>query len=160
MVPRPSGTEQIISQQNEIRLMPKSSKEADKAVMDLSKQMCGYTPATLHHIKLHNPELAIMIKEMDKVMVEDRALDRKTKRLIALACVSIRMCEDCVYPQARVAKNYGATKDEIVEAMQVAVICGGVPTWSVAKKGLSKLFEEWDNEPEGEKCAAPKKRKK
>jgi len=160
LVPRPSGTEQIISQQNEIRLMPKSSKEADKAVMDLSKQMCGYTPATLHHIKLHNPELAIMIKEMDKVMVEDRALDRKTKRLIALACVSIRMCEDCVYPQARVAKNYGATKDEIVEAMQVAVICGGVPTWSVAKKGLSKLFEEWDNEPEGEKCAAPKKRKK
>ncbi|MDD1771054.1 MAG: carboxymuconolactone decarboxylase family protein [Methanomassiliicoccales archaeon] len=138
----------------------KSNKDADKAVMDLSKQMCGYTPATLHHIKLHNPELAVMIKEMDKVMVEDRALDRKTKRLIALACVAIRMCEDCIYPQAKVAKNYGATKDEIVEAMQVAVICGGVPTWSVAKKGLSKLFEEWDNEPEGEKCAAPKKKGK
>ena len=139
---------------------PKANKDADKAVMDLSKQMCGYTPSTLHHIKMHNPELAVMIKEMDKVMVEDRALDRKTKRLIALACVSIRMCEDCVYPQAKVAKNFGATKEEIVEAMQVAVICGGVPTWSVAKKGLSKLFEEWDNEPEGEKCPAPKRRKK
>jgi 4-carboxymuconolactone decarboxylase len=153
-------TEQIIRPDLQVGPMPKSQKEADKAVMDLSKKMCGYTPATLHHIKLHNPELAVMINEMDKVMVEDRALDRKTKRLIALACVATRMCEDCVYPQAKVAKNYGATKDEITEAMQVAVICGGVPTWSVAKKGLSKLFEEWDNEPEGEKCPAPKARRK
>ena len=155
-----SATEQIIPRQIQLSLMPKSSKEADKAVMDLSKRMCGYTPATLHHIKMHNPELAIMIRDMDKVMVEDGALDRKTKRLIALACVAIRMCEDCIYPQAKVAKNFGATKEEIVEALHVAVICGGVPTWSVSKKGLSKLFEEWDNEPEGEKCAAPKRRKK
>jgi AhpD family alkylhydroperoxidase len=73
-------------------------------------------------------------------------LDRKTKRLIALACVAVRMCEDCIYPQAKVAKNYGATKAEIVEAMQVAVLTGGVPTWSVAKKGLTQLFDEWELE--------------
>jgi AhpD family alkylhydroperoxidase len=77
-------------------------------------------------------------------MVNDGAPDRKTKRLIALACVAVRMCEDCVYPpQAKVAKNCGATKEEIVEALQIAVLTGGVPTWSVAKKGTSKLFDEW-----------------
>lgn len=123
-----------------------SDDEAEKAVKELNKKMCGFTPGTLHHIKKHNPELAVLIRDMDQIMVEDGALDRKTKRLIALACVAVRMCEDCVYPQAKVAKNYGATKGEIVEALQVAVLTGGVPTWSVAKKGLTQLFDEWDEE--------------
>lgn len=130
--------------------------EAEKAVEELNQKMCGYTPGTLHHIKKHNPELAILIRDMDQIMVNDGALDRKTKRLIALACVAVRMCEDCVYPQAKVAKNYGASKAEIVEAMQVAVLTGGVPTWSVAKKGLTQLFDEWDGE---EKAPEPKKTK-
>jgi AhpD family alkylhydroperoxidase len=119
------------------------SEKAEKAVKELGKKMCGYVPDTLDHIREHNPELAVLIREMDQIMVNDGALDRKTKRLIALACVAVRMCEDCVYPQAKVAKNYGATKEEIVEALQVAVLTGGVPTWSVAKKGISKLFDEW-----------------
>jgi len=126
--------------------MAKSKQNAEKAVAELSKKMCGYTPATLHHIKEHNPDLAVLIKDMDKIVVTDGALDKKTKRLIALACVAVRMCEDCIYPQAKVAKNYGATKEQIVEALQVAVLTGGVPTWSVAKKGISRLFEEWDQE--------------
>jgi len=120
--------------------------DAEKAVKELNQKMCGYTPGTLHHIKKYNPELAVLIRDMDQIMVNDGALDRKTKRLIALACVAVRMCEDCIYPQAKVAKNYGATKAEIVEAMQVAVLTGGVPTWSVAKKGLTQLFDEWELE--------------
>lgn len=135
-------------------------EDAEKAVKELNQKMCGYTPGTLHHIKKHNPELAVLIRDMDQIMVNDGALDRKTKRLIALACVAVRMCEDCIYPQAKVAKNYGATKAEIVEAMQVAVLTGGVPTWSVAKKGLTQLFDEWESE--GAKKEEPKaaKRKK
>ncbi len=122
--------------------------------------MCGYTPGTLHHIKKHNPELAVLIRDMDQIMVNDGALDRKTKRLIALACVAVRMCEDCIYPQAKVAKNYGATKAEIVEAMQVAVLTGGVPTWSVAKKGLTQLFDEWELEEAKKEVPKAAKRKK
>ena len=120
------------------------SEKAEKAVEELGKNMCGYVPNTLDHIREHNPELAVLIREMDRTMMNDGALDRKTKRLIALACVAVRMCEDCVYPQANVAKNYGATKEEIVEALQVAVLTGGVPTWSVAKKGITKLLDEWE----------------
>ncbi len=140
---------------------------ADEAVDKLSKEMGGYTPNTLHHIKKHHPELAALIHDMDRVMVQDGALDRKTKRLIALACVAVRMCDDCIYPQAKVAKNYGATREEIIEALNVAVLTGGVPTWSTAKYGITQLFEEWDEEdlekaemkPAPKKKAAPKKKK-
>ena len=82
---------------------------------------------------------------MDQVMVNDRALDRKTKMLIVLACVAVRMCPDCVYLQAKVAKNCGATKEEIMETVNEAVLTVGVPSWSTAKKGMIKLFEEWED---------------
>jgi 4-carboxymuconolactone decarboxylase len=120
-------------------------QEAEKAVKELGDEMGGFVPVTLKAIKDHHPELAVLIREMDRVMVKDGALDRKTKRLIALACVAVRMCEDCVYPQAKVAKNYGATKEEIIEALNVAVLTGGVPCWSTAKKGIIRLFEEWED---------------
>lgn len=63
----------------------KKTDKADEAVKELGKKMCGYIPETLEHIKEHNPDLAVLIRDMDKIMVEDGALDKKTKRLIALA---------------------------------------------------------------------------
>jgi 4-carboxymuconolactone decarboxylase len=120
-------------------------EEAEKAVKELGDEMGGFIPGTLKAIKEHHPELAVLIRDMDRVMVTDGALDRKTKRLIALACIAVRMCEDCVYPQAKVAKNYGASKQEIIEALNVAVLTGGVPSWSTAKKGIIRLFEEWED---------------
>jgi 4-carboxymuconolactone decarboxylase len=133
---------------------------ADEAVNKLNKEMGGFTPLTLAHIKQHHPKLAVLIHDMDRVIAEDGALDRKTKRLIALACVAVRMCDGCIYPQAKVAKNFGATREEIVEAMNIAVLTGGVPTWSNAREGLTQLFDEWDAEDEekaAKQKAAPKK---
>lgn len=136
---------------------------ADEAVEKLSKEMGGYTPTTLAHINKHYPSLAVIIHDMDRIMVEDGALDKKTKRLIALACVAVRMCDGCIYPQAKVAKNFGATREEIMEALNVAVLTGGVPTWSNAKEGITELFAEWDAEDaakaKGAKKPAPKKPK-
>jgi 4-carboxymuconolactone decarboxylase len=136
----------------------KDEVSADDAVSEMGCRMGNFVPHALAHIKEHNPELAVIIKELDRVLVEDGALDRKTKRLIALACVATRMCEDCVYPQARVAANYGATKEEIVEAMHIAVVIGGVPTWSVAKRGLSQIFAEMEEEKKTGKRPAAKGR--
>lgn len=113
---------------------------------DMYDNMGGFAPRTLKAIKDLDPEMIKLIHEMDKIILEDGALDKKTKRLIALACICIRSCEDCVYPQAKVAKNYGATKEEILEAVNVAVLTGGVPSWSIAKRGIAQLFEEWDKE--------------
>ncbi|MDD3399136.1 MAG: carboxymuconolactone decarboxylase family protein [Candidatus Methanomethylophilaceae archaeon] len=124
--------------------MEEARKKAEKDVQELKESMGGYVPHTLNCIKKHHPGLASLIRDMDQVMVRDGALDKKTKRLIALACVAVRMCDDCVYAQAKVAKNFGATKEEIIEAMNVAVLTGGVPTWSVAKHSIEKLFDEWD----------------
>lgn len=120
--------------------------EGGRSFCEMFRDMGDYAPDTLKAIQKLDPELIETIHVMDRIMVTDSALDRKTKRLIALACVAVRMCDDCVYAQAKVAKNYGATKEEILEAINVALLTGGVPSWSAAKGGISKLFDEWDEE--------------
>lgn len=152
----------------QVKLMKSCPKMgADEAVNKLHKEMGGFTPQTLHHIKQHHPQLAATIHDMDRIVVEDGALDKKTKRLIALACVAVRMCDGCIYPQAKVAKNFGATREEIIEALNVAVLTGGVPSWSTAREGITQLFEEWDEEdaakaqkPAAKKAPAKKPRAK
>lgn len=112
----------------------------------MKDNMGDFAPNTLKAIRDLAPEFVDLIHEMDQVILEAGAIDMKTKRLIALACVCVRSCEDCVYPQAKVAKNYGASKKEILEAIHVAVLTAGVPSWSIAKKGIIQLFDEWDQE--------------
>lgn len=116
-----------------------------KDVFDgIVREMCGHTPTTLASIKELAPDFLETIQSLDRVVNEDGAISKKNKRLMALACVCVRMCEDCVYHQAKVCKNFGATKEEILEALKVAVMIGGVPCWSIAKKGITRLFSEWD----------------
>ena len=119
-------------------------KNSGEHYCEMCQDMGGFAPDTLKAINELDPTFMETLHIMDQVVVKDGALDRKTKRLIALSCVCVRMCEDCVYPQAKVAKNYGASKAEILEAIKVAVLIGGVPCWSCAKKGIAKLFNEWD----------------
>lgn len=122
----------------------KNGCSGEKAFNEMCGKMGGFAPETLKAIRELDPGFMDLLSQMDAVMTEDGALDKKTKRLMGLSCVIVRMCEDCVYPQAKVAKNYGATKEEIIEAVHIAVLTGGVPCWSVAKKGITRLFSEWE----------------
>jgi AhpD family alkylhydroperoxidase len=116
----------------------------DEKFSTMCKDMGGFAPDTLRAIKELDPGFIDLLHDMDRILTDDGAIDKKNKRLMALACVAVRMCDDCIYPQAKVAKNYGATKEEILEAIRVAVMIGGVPCWSASKKGISRLFDEWE----------------
>ena len=72
-----------------------------------------------------------------QAVYKDGALNIKTKRLVALACGLMAGCPRCIQGQARDAINAGATKDEILEAVSVAIVMGGTAvsaeTWRVVK---------------------------
>jgi AhpD family alkylhydroperoxidase len=53
------------------------------------------------------------------------ALDARTKELLGLACSLVLRCEDCVtYHVARCVEE-GATDDQMLDAMNVALVVGG-----------------------------------
>jgi len=72
-----------------------------------------------------------------KEAYKEGALNRKTKRLIALALGLQAGCTRCVIGQTKDAVEAGATKEEILEAVSIAVVMGGTTvsaeTWRVVK---------------------------
>jgi AhpD family alkylhydroperoxidase len=72
-----------------------------------------------------------------KQVYKDGALSLKTKRLIALACGLQSGCTRCIQGQTKDAVAAGAAKDEVLEAVSVAVVMGGTAvsaeTWRVTK---------------------------
>jgi AhpD family alkylhydroperoxidase len=72
-----------------------------------------------------------------KGVYRDGALSLKIKRLIALACGLQGGCIRCIQGQTKDAIAAGATKEEVLEAVSVAVVMGGTvvsaETWRVVK---------------------------
>lgn len=59
--------------------------------------------------------------------VEAGALDTKTKELIALAAGIVVHCEGCIAFHVHDALDAGASRQEIIETIGVAVMMGGGP---------------------------------
>jgi AhpD family alkylhydroperoxidase len=56
------------------------------------------------------------------------ALDTKTKELIALAIGVATRCDDCIAFHAKAAAEHGATRDEIMETLGMAIYMGAGPS--------------------------------
>ena len=64
-------------------------------------------------------------EEFHQAAVASRALDRKTKELMALAISVTHGCDDCIAHHIHDAIEAGATREEITDALGVAVLMAG-----------------------------------
>lgn len=64
------------------------------------------------------------------------ALDAKTKELLALAIGVSTQCDGCIAYHARNAARLGVTRQEIAEAVGVAIQMGGGPAVNYAADAL------------------------
>ena len=72
-----------------------------------------------------DPELLKLVEQNRALALDDGALPRKIKLLIAMALDASQGAENGVKSLARQALNAGATEKEIMEALRVAqFICG------------------------------------
>jgi len=65
------------------------------------------------------------------------ALDTKTKELIALAISVAVRCDDCIAFHAKAAVERGATREEILETLGMAIYMGAGPSVMYASHALS-----------------------
>jgi AhpD family alkylhydroperoxidase len=65
------------------------------------------------------------------------ALDTKTKELIALAISVAVRCDDCIAFHAKAAVDRGATREEILETLGMAIYLGAGPSAMYASHALS-----------------------
>ena len=66
-----------------------------------------------------------------------KALDAKTKELIALAIGVSTRCDDCIAFHAKAAVDNGATRDEVMETLGMAIYMGAGPSAMYASHALA-----------------------
>jgi len=78
-----------------------------------------------HSLSSAQPSVMKAFWGLHKASVSPGTLDIKTKELIALAISVYARCDDCIAHHIKDALNAGATKEEISDALGVAVLMGG-----------------------------------
>ena len=62
---------------------------------------------------------------LDSNTYRDGALSSKTKELLGLTASAVLRCNDCIDYHLEQCVKTGSTKDEIIEALNVALVVGG-----------------------------------
>jgi AhpD family alkylhydroperoxidase len=70
---------------------------------------------------------------------DSKALDSKTQELIALACSLVAKCDGCVEGHIKKALKEGATKEEISEAIVIAVGINAAAVVDQTDRAAAKL---------------------
>jgi AhpD family alkylhydroperoxidase len=84
--------------------------------------------------------------------MSDGVLSARTKELIALAVSITRECDGCIVAHARGAARRGATRQEVAEAIGVAINLNGGPGTVWGPRALA-AYDEFAGSAEG--TAAP-----
>ena len=71
-----------------------------------------------------------------RAALEPRALDTKTKELVALGISVATRCDACVAFHAEAAVRSGATRDEVMETMGMAIYMGAGPSVMYAAQAV------------------------
>ncbi|HKJ46362.1 MAG TPA: carboxymuconolactone decarboxylase family protein [Balneolales bacterium] len=85
-------------------------------------------------------EMGTQWKTFHDALYEDSALDRKTKELVAIAVAELRRCRHCTTGHIKAAKKFGATENEIAEAIMVAALIASGTQLAWMKEDYERLL--------------------
>ena len=95
------------------------------------------TDARMGEVRAGIPGVAKGFHEIARAAIGEGALDSKTKELIALAIGITARCDGCLAYHAKAAAKYGATRQEVMETIGVAVYMGGGPSMIYGAEALA-----------------------
>ena len=104
------------------------SKDWKNLIADLS--------APLRDLREGAPDVMKGFSAIAQAALKTNALDTKTKELIALAIGVATRCDDCIAFHTKAAVLQGATREEILETLGMAVYMGAGPSVMYAAHAL------------------------
>ena len=97
--------------------------------------------ADIRALRVGTPDIMKSFTAMGASAGATGALDAKTKELIALAIgVSIR-CDDCIAFHSKGAVQHGATREEVLETLSMAIYMGAGPSVTYASHALAAFTQ-------------------
>ncbi len=111
--------------------------------------MAAELTGAIKEVRLGSPEVTKAFSAMARAATEAGVLDTKTKELIALAISVAIRCDGCVAFHSQAAVKQGATRDEILETMGMALYMGAGPSLMYAAQAL-EAFDQFAAEAGGQ----------
>src|SRR5712691_4684143 len=97
--------------------------------------------ALLRSLRGTAPDVMKAFAGIAQAATVSKALDGKTKELIALGIAVAVRCDDCIAFHAKAAVDHGATKDEVSETLGMAIYMGAGPSVMYASHALEAFTQ-------------------
>lgn len=97
--------------------------------------------ALLRNLRGGAPEVMKAFSGIAQAATTSKALDTKTKELIALGIAVAVRCDDCIAFHAKAAAEHGATRDEVGETLGMAIYMGAGPSVMYASHALEAFTQ-------------------
>ena len=105
--------------------------------------------ASLKILRAEIPDTMQAFSALAGAATKDDALDKKTKELMALALGVAAHCDGCIGFHGEALARLGATRQEVLETLSMAIYMGGGPSLMYAADAI-KAFTQYQ-----EKMATP-----
>lgn len=92
--------------------------------------------AALRNLRSGAPEMMKAFANIAQSALAPKALDPKTKELIALGISIAARCDDCIGFHVKAAIEQGASLEEVTEALAMAIYMGAGPSVMYATHAL------------------------
>jgi alkylhydroperoxidase/carboxymuconolactone decarboxylase family protein YurZ len=112
-------------------------------ILHTIQRVRGYLPDEWAYVAGKDPEFWDIYNALyEKALSDGKALSAKTRELITIGVLSYRELEQGVTNHAKRALRLGATRQELLEAVETVTVSGGSPALRAGLKGLMMLEEE------------------
>jgi AhpD family alkylhydroperoxidase len=105
------------------------------------QQMTKDVTAQMRNLRDGTPDVMKAFANMALAATVPKALDTKTKELIALGIAVAVRCDDCIGFHVKAALKHGASRDEVMEALAMAIYMGAGPSVMYATHALDAYAE-------------------
>jgi len=78
---------------------------------------------------------------LDHDAYDDGALPKTTKELLGVVASTVLRCDDCIEYHVRESLEAGTTRDELIEALGIALVAGGSITIPHLRSAMELLEE-------------------
>ena len=95
----------------------------------------------LRNLRTGAPDVMKGFSSIAQAALEPRALDAKTKELIALAIGIAVRCDDYIAFHEKAAIDQGATREEVLETLGMAIYMGAGPSAMYASHALEAFTQ-------------------
>ena len=92
--------------------------------------------ALTKELRAGTPDVMKAFSAMAQGATAPKALDTKTKELVALAIAVAIRCDPCIAFHAEAARKHGATRDEVMETVGTAIYMGAGPAVMYAAQAV------------------------